>query len=115
MSSLQGLREADSLRPWGAIIVTGDAKRWGMSWGRPSRRQAVDEAKARCGSDQCTRDLAFFGKRCGAFALSSQNWSVSWRDGGAIARKTALGECAKGGQGCRLIGAVCADGSDRTD
>ena len=114
-SVLQGLREADTLRPWGAIVFATEAGRWGMSWGRPLRRQALSEAKSRCGSDRCTQEMSFFGKRCGAFALSSRSWTITWRNGGDQARKAALHDCAKGGEACRLVGAVCADGSDRTN
>jgi hypothetical protein len=112
---LQHLREAEPLKPWGAIVFSTAANRWGMSWGRPLRRQALDEATSRCGSDRCTRRMSFFGTRCGAFALSSRSWSITWRNGGERARQAALEECAKGGSVCRLVGAVCADGSERAN
>jgi len=35
------------------------------------------------------------------------------RDTVALARKAALDECGKAGKSCRIIGAVCADGSGR--
>jgi hypothetical protein len=35
------------------------------------------------------------------------------RDTVESARDAALGECGKAGKSCRIIGAVCADGSGR--
>jgi hypothetical protein len=35
------------------------------------------------------------------------------RDTVESARNAALGECGKTGKSCRIIGAVCADGSGR--
>ena len=112
---LDALRSAKSLSPWGAITVSSDVKAWGMSWNKPTRTSAVAEAKSRCGTGACTQELTFHGQGCGAFALSSKQWNVSHRDGGDAARKAAMSDCGKGGAACRVIGSVCADGSDKTD
>jgi hypothetical protein len=58
-------------------------------------------------------ELSFYGSRCGAFAISDESWSLIQRDTVAQARKAALDECSKAGKSCRIIGAVCADGSGR--
>ncbi len=112
---LDSLRETKQLRPWGALAFSSDGKAWGMAWASPTRRQASAVAKTRCGSDKCTFQLTFFGQRCGALALSKQNWSMSWRVGGDASRKAALAECGKDRAACRIIGSVCADGSEKTN
>ncbi len=68
---------------------------------------------ARCGSDKCVAELSFFGHRCGAFALSARSWAITWRTDETLTRRAALESCEKGGAPCRIIGAVCADGSGR--
>lgn len=112
---LEALRSARSLSPWGAITVANDVKRWGMSWDKPTRALAVAEAKSRCGTRDCSQELTFHGQGCGAFALSPKHWIVAHRDGGDAARKAALSDCNVAGATCRVIGSVCADGSDKTD
>ncbi len=110
---LSTLRETASLKPWGAITFARDVRKWGMSWGSPSRREALAVARARCGSEQCADQASFFGADCGAFALSSRSWSITWRGGSAPSRQAALDSCSRQGPDCRIIGAVCADGSGR--
>ncbi len=112
---LDALRATPSLGPWGAITVASDVKHWGMAWDKPSRTQALAEARLRCGNRRCTEDITFHGQGCGAFALSPKRWNVSQQDGGDAARKTALSDCSKAGAACRVIGSVCADGSDKTN
>ncbi len=112
---LDALRASPSLSPWGAITVADDVKSWGMSWDKPSRATAVAEAKSRCGTRACSQELTFHGQGCGAFALSPKQWIVSHRDGGDAARQAALSDCGRAGVTCRVIGSVCADGSDKTD
>lgn len=62
---------------------------------------------------KCPIELSFYGKSCGAFANSDKSWSLVQRDGVQHARDAALDECGKAGKACRIIGAVCADGSAR--
>jgi hypothetical protein len=115
---LQSLRGAVSLQPWGAItvaFVAGRVTRWGMSWGAPTRREALAIAKSRCGSDQCNQDVSFHGKSCGAFALSSRGWSARYAAKGGMAKDSALEDCTRRGGRCRIIGSVCADGSEKTN
>jgi hypothetical protein len=112
---LDSLRTARTKKPWGAIVVSNDVKTWGMAWGAPTRREAMAVAKTRCGSDRCTRAVSFFRGQCGAFAVSTRSWSIIWRGDAAASRQAALDDCAKRGAACRLIGAVCADGSEKTD
>ena len=110
---LRALRAAPSLAPWGAISFARGAKQWGMAYSAPSRRQSLADARARCASDECVSEVTFHSGQCGAFALSSANWSMTWRSDAALARHDAIGLCEKRGPACRIIGAVCADGSER--
>jgi Caspase domain/Domain of unknown function (DUF4189) len=107
------LRKLDDLKPWGSIVYGPDSDKWGMSWNHNSRRAAVDDARSNCGAAKCPIELSFYGARCGAFAISGKSWSLVQRDSVERARDAALDECGKGGKACRIIGAVCADGSGR--
>jgi hypothetical protein len=109
---LQRLREAGQLTPWGAIAYSKGAK-WGMSWGHSTRKQAVDKAHASCGSAQCSAELSFAGTECGAFANSTSGWALVARDRVEAAKQAALEECVKHGKACRVVAAVCADGTGR--
>ena len=107
------LRKMDDLKPWGSIVYGPDNDKWGMSWNHASRRAAVADARGNCGSAKCAVELSFYGNRCGAFAISDKSWSLMARDSVQKARDAALDECGKAGKACRIIGAVCADGSGR--
>ena len=110
---LTRLRKLDDLRPWASIVYNPDGDKWGMSWNHTSRRAAVDDAQNSCGASKCPKELSFYGKRCGAFAISGKSWSLVQRETVERAREAALDECGKTGKSCRVIGAVCADGSGR--
>jgi hypothetical protein len=110
---LTRLRKMDDLKPWASIVYGPDSNKWGMSWNHASRRAAVDDALKNCGSSKCPLELSFYGSRCGAFAVSGNSYSLVQRDTVQRAREAALGECNKTGKSCRVIGAVCADGSGR--
>ncbi|CAN7264132.1 caspase family protein [Bradyrhizobium sp. LjRoot220] len=110
---LTRLRKMDDLKPWGSIVYGPDSNKWGISWNHASRRAAVDDALKNCGSSKCPLELSFYGSRCGAFAISGNSWSLVQRDTVQRAKEAALGECNKTGKSCRIIGAVCADGSGR--
>jgi hypothetical protein len=110
---LMRLRKMDDLKPWGSIVYGPDGDKWGISWDYASRREAVAAARVSCGSAKCPIELSFYGKRCGAFAISGKSWSLIQRDTVQKAKDAALDECGKTGKSCRIIGAVCADGSGR--
>ena len=110
---LTRLRKMEDLKPWASIVYGPDGDKWGMSWNHASRRAAIDDARNKCGANKCPMELSFYGSRCGAFAISDESWSLIQRDTVAQARKAALDECGKAGKSCRIIGAVCADGSGR--
>jgi len=110
---LSRLRKMDDLKPWASIVYGPDSNKWGMSWNHASRRAAVDDALKNCGSSKCPLELSFYGSRCGAFAVSGNSYSLIQRDTVQRAKEAALGECNKTGKSCRVIGAVCADGSGR--
>jgi hypothetical protein len=110
---LTRLRKLDDLKPWGSIVYGPDGDKWGMSWNHTSRRAAVDDARNNCGTSKCPVELSFYGTRCGAFAISGKSWSLVQRETVQKARDVALDECGKTGKSCRIIGAVCADGSGR--
>ena len=110
---LTRLRKMEDLKPWGSIVYGPDSDKWGMSWNHASRRAAIDDARNNCGTSKCPMELSFYGARCGAFAISDKSWSLVQRDSVQRARQAALDECGKAGKSCRIIGAVCADGSGR--
>ena len=110
---LTRLRKMDDLKPWASIVYGPDSNKWGMSWNHASRRAAVDDAIKNCGSSKCPLELSFYGSRCGAFAISGSSYSLVQRDTVQRAKDAALDECNKTGKSCRVIGAVCADGSGR--
>ena len=110
---LTRLRKMDDLKPWGSIVYGPDSAKWGMSWNHSSRRAAIDDALKNCGASKCPLELSFYGSRCGAFAISDKSWSLVQRDTIQRAKDAALDECGKTGKSCRVIGAVCAEGSGR--
>ncbi|MGJ4947047.1 caspase family protein [Bradyrhizobium sp. HKCCYLS20291] len=110
---LSRLRKLDDLKPWGSIVYGVDNNKWGMSWNHASRRAAVADARSNCGSAKCPVELSFYGAHCGAFAISDKSWSLIQRDTIKAARDAALDDCGKAGKSCRIVGAVCADGSGR--
>ena len=112
---LSRLREIGGLKPWGAIVYDKDAGKWGMAWNDPTRKNAVERARAQCGGARCPLELSFFGTSCGAFALSQAGFSIVSRDDVQKARQAALDECGRRGKACRIVGASCADGTGRAN
>jgi hypothetical protein len=110
---LRRLREMDDLKPWGSIVYGPESQKWGMSWNHASRRAAVDDARAKCSASNCPLELSFYGSRCGAFAATGKSWSLVQRDTIQHAKDAALDECGRTDKSCRIVGAVCADGSGR--
>jgi hypothetical protein len=111
---LTRLRSLDDLKPWGSIVYDPDSDRWGISWDHASRKAAVTDARSHCGTSKCPVELSFYGHRCAAFALSESTWSLMQRNTVEEAKSNALDQCNKAGKSCRIIGAVCADGSGRS-
>jgi hypothetical protein len=111
---LRRLRQMEDLSPWGSIVYDPDTNKWGISWAYPSRKAALNDARSNCGTSKCPVELSFYGKLCGAFAISDRSWSLVQRDTVQRAKEAALDECNKAGKSCRIIGAVCADGSGRS-
>jgi hypothetical protein len=110
---LTRLRKLNDLSPWGSMVYGPDGNKWGLAWNHTSRRAAVDDARKNCGTSKCEIELSFFGTRCGAFAISANSWSLVQRETIQRAKQAALDDCGKTGKSCRIIGAVCADGSGR--
>jgi caspase domain-containing protein/uncharacterized protein DUF4189 len=110
---LTRLRKMDDLKPWGSIVYGPDNNNWGISWNHKSRRAAVDDARSKCGAGKCPIELSFYGNGCGAFAVSGKSWALVQRDTVQKAKDVALDECGRTGKSCRIIGAICADGSGR--
>jgi hypothetical protein len=110
---LARLRKMNDLQPWGSIVYGPDSNNWGISWNHKSRKAAVDDARSKCSSGKCPIELSFYGNGCGAFAISGKSWSLVQRDTVQKARDAVLDECGRTGKSCRIIGAVCADGSGR--
>lgn len=115
---LTRLRKMDDLKPWGSIVYGPDSDKWGISWNHASRRAAVEDARSNCGAGKCPIELSFYAERCGAFAISGKSsadksWSLVQRDTIQRAKDAALDDCGKTGKSCRIVGAVCADGSGR--
>lgn len=112
---LQRLRNVRDLKPWGTIVYDVKGGIWGMAWDHKTRREAVADARAKCGAAKCPLELSFYGRNCGAFAALGGKWALVARDTISSARDAALDQCAKSGKSCKIIGAVCADGSGRFD
>jgi hypothetical protein len=112
---LRRLRETKYVGPWGSIVYGEDSGKWGLSWGHVSRREAVADARTKCGTSKCPIELSFYGKTCGAFAASGRQWSLMARDNIDKAKLEALDACGKSGKSCSIVGAVCADGSRLPD
>jgi hypothetical protein len=110
---LTRLRKLDDLKPWGSIVYGSESEKWGISWNHATRKAAVEDARSNCGSGKCPIELSFYGRSCGAFAISGQSWSLVQRDSIQKAKDAALDDCGRTGKSCRIIGAVCADGSGR--
>jgi hypothetical protein len=110
---LTRLRKMDDLKPWGSIVYGPASNKFGISWKHASRRAAVDEAQGSCSGGKCPMELSFYGKQCGAFAASGKSWSLMQRDTVQRAKDAALDECNKTGKSCRIVDAVCADGTGR--
>lgn len=114
LALLGHLREADAVGPWGAIVYAKGSDKWGMGWGKPSRREAIASARGSCGNRaDCSAEISFFGNECAAFAHSPKSWAMVARDSISNARSAALSECGKKGRACQIIASVCADGSGR--
>ncbi|MCO5129105.1 MAG: caspase family protein [Xanthobacteraceae bacterium] len=112
---LRRLRETRYVGPWGSIVYGEDSGKWGLSWGHVTRKEAVADARGKCGKSKCPIELSFYGKTCGAFAASDKHWSLMARDTIDKAKLDSLTACGKSGQACNIIGAVCADGSGLPD
>lgn len=110
---LTRLRKMDDLKPWGSIVYGPDNDKWGISWNHPSRKAAVADARSNCGAGKCPVELSFYGRRCGAFAVSEKSWSLVQGETVQRTKDVALAECGKTGKTCRIVAAVCADGSGR--
>jgi hypothetical protein len=110
---LTRLRKMEDLKPWGSIVYGPDSDKWGISWNHMSRKAAVEDARSNCGTAKCPVELSFYGTGCGAFAISGNSWSLVQRDTVQKAKDAALDECGRAGKSCRIVGAVCADGSGR--
>ena len=105
---LTRLRDIGGLKPWGAIVYDKEAGKWGMAWSDPTRKDAVTSAREHCGKAKCPIELSFFGTSCGAFALSTQSFSIVSRDDVQKAKQEALDECGKRGQVSTSVGPSCA-------
>ena len=111
---LRRLRDISGLKPWGAIVYSKAAGKWGMAWSQDTRKAAVASARATCGdASQCPVEISFFGTECGVFAYSGSNWSIAARANIQKAKEDALSGCRKQGNVCRVVASVCADGAER--
>ena len=106
---LSRLRKMEPVGPWGSIVYDPDAEKWGSAWSQGSRSAAVAEARSKCGNNKCAMELSFYGKSCGAFAISDRNYSMIERDTLDKAKQAALDDCSRAGKSCRIITAVCAN------
>ena len=111
---LRRLRDISALKPWGAIVYSRSANKWGMAWSHATRKAAVANAQVSCGNQQCPVELSFFGTACGAFAHSESGWALVARENSDKAKADALSDCHKRGKTCHVIASVCADGAGQT-
>lgn len=108
---LARLRQAPRLGPWATIVYDPQKSKWGAAWNHKSRQSAVADARSRCQGAECPVELSYYGRRCGAFAVSGASWSLVDRDTIDAAIEAAMSSCAKPGKPCRILRAICADGS----
>lgn len=114
MGLLRRLRAVGPLKPWGAIVYDAKRKKWGMSWGKDTRADAVAHAQLSCDAgSSCPIELSFFGTECAAFAHSESGWAIVARGDIGKAKEASTADCAKRGEACRIIASVCADGRFR--
>jgi len=113
---LKSLRAAGSRAPWASIVFAKTTGKWGMAWGKNSRKVAVTQAVSSCGDPKlCVAELSFYGTDCAAFAYSEKDWAITARNTISLAREATLGECQKAGAECRIVATVCADGSNHSE
>jgi hypothetical protein len=110
---LTRLRKMDDLKPWARSSTAPTATNGDVLESFLAARGRRRCACKNCGSSKCPLELSFYGSRCGAFAISGNSYSLVQRDTIQRAKEAALGECNKTGKSCRVVGAVCADGSGR--
>jgi hypothetical protein len=114
-ATLDALRAAKSLAPWGAIVYSRISNKWGASWNHRSRKDAISEAIKSCGVPSCTTRFSFFGKDCAAMANSSVKLSITSDDTVAEASRTALDRCKTFNDSCAVTIAFCANGEGAPD
>jgi serine/threonine protein kinase len=106
------LRRARSVQPWGTIVYSRNANKWGMSWNNPSRKQAVVAARSSC-AGQCAIEASFFGANCGALGSGDGIWSIVSRATIEDAKQAVIAECRQKRKACQIVAAVCASGAGR--
>jgi hypothetical protein len=112
---LEGLHNAEALKPWGTIVFDKEMHKFGMAWNEASRGAAVASAQKSCGggANLCATEVSFYKTQCAAFAHSSTGWSIQTRDQIDVAKEAAMTDCETRGRLCHIVAAVCADGSGR--
>jgi uncharacterized caspase-like protein len=111
---LQRLREAPSLKPWGALVYDENSQKWGMSWGEDTRRAAVARARASCGDvNNCLVEESFFGSLCSLYVRSAGSRGVYTGKSSYIGemKEAALKNCGR--KPCQVLASVCADGTQQ--
>jgi hypothetical protein len=106
---LSRLQKMDDLKPWGSIVFNPSTADYAQAWGYPTRKAAVEAARANCHSGKCEKELSFYGTNCGAVAVSDNSWALIQGESAQRAKDAALDECGKSGKLCRAV-ALCADG-----
>ncbi|MEM9357841.1 MAG: caspase family protein [Pseudomonadota bacterium] len=110
LATLEALRKAASLAPWGAIAYSKKSDSWGAAWKHTTRKAATAAAIKTCGQASCDTRFTFFGKDCAAFAHSDANWAIAAEGTISKASSTAKKQCKVGSKNCQIIAAFCANG-----
>ena len=95
---------------FGAIAYSDSTGDWGSSYNYDSREEAIEEALRRCGRSDCVYKV-WFRNSCGVIAKAS-NGALGWSYGSKSlleAKFWALEECAKRGEGCKILCWSCTD------
>jgi hypothetical protein len=106
------------INQWGAVVADAPAGVFAKATGAATREEALAEATRKCRDDE--------GKACEVVVefkngCASVAWSQTAGVGGVAtgpisyeASQVALGECAKTGEGCRIVFAECSSAAWRS-
>lgn len=95
----------------GTLAHDNDSGKFGLSWDKPSQREADDSAMKDCGNTKSCK-IIFRTKKheCGAIATaeSGSGWGAAYRGGRDAAALAAINDCQKRTSGqCKVRASGC--------